>query len=72
MHAELYNEHFTCNQASIQQIMSVKLADTYHQKDCAYLSMVYEDLEERVHQKDSVWQNAAAVQEHWLHTRKII
>lgn len=29
--------------------------------------MVYEDLEERVHQEDSVWQNAAAVQQHRLH-----
>lgn len=53
-------------------MMSVKSAEIYHQKDRAYFAMVYEDLEECVHQEDSVWQNAAAVQEHRLHTRKEI
>ena len=32
----------------------------------AYLSMVDKDLEEGVHQQDSVWQDAAAVQQHRL------
>lgn len=41
--------------------------------ECLYLSMVNEDLEEGVHQKDSVWQDAAAVQQDGLkHTITLI